>query len=122
MQQGLQRAGKQTGKPLADIEEQPREGKQFAFRQNAHDPYIDCLSAIDLLIEPSLQRHERAMDDGPVHVRSFEVPAKDIGVSEPSPRLIADDDIQCLGLIGVTACCEVHECARGDTPTTFSTY
>src|SRR5208282_2699885 len=90
-------------------EEQPREGKRFAFRQNAHDPYIDCLSAIDLLIEPSLQRHERAMDDGPVHVRSFEVPAKDIGVSEPSPRLIVDDSIQCVGLIGVTACCEVHE-------------
>ena len=47
---------------FADIEEEASKGERIAFFQNTTDPRLDIFTTIDLLIEPSLQCHKRAMD------------------------------------------------------------
>jgi hypothetical protein len=92
----VQDAGEQGRKALADVKQQAGEGKGLCFAENARDPMIDILAAIDLLVEPSFQGHEGTMDHRAVGKRPVVVPPKHVRIAEPRPGAIACDDGQTI--------------------------
>ena len=56
-----QDTGEQRRAVFPDIEKKAGEGERLAIPQDTIDPWVDILTAVDLLIEPSLQRHQHAM-------------------------------------------------------------